>query len=1748
MNKHLFNVIFSQSKQLFVVVSEYCRHDGKTPRSSAIKTTRLPLFIPYSLTTLNIAMLLVFSSDAASRIIADPTAQSNQKATVLIQNGKPLINIRTPSTAGVSHNVYQQFDVDSEGVILNNSKNNPWLEKNEAKVILNEVNSHNASKLEGAIAVQGRKADVIIANQSGITVNGASFTNAGNVTLTTGKPALNQGDIGDITVEKGVITVGKNGLDSRQADYTQLLARTATIQGKVQAKSLGIVTGKNKINYQNGTIQVQKGKGERPQVAIDVAELGGMYAGKINLLATESGVGVKNLGTLQATNGQLILTADGKLENRGTLQSDIVSLATVRDDIENSGKLQGKSAVMISAGRDAILSGNGITPTRNTQGKETLAQGQVVIQAKGKVKLHDNTRIESSKSVPQQDIQLAADKIDTGVNVQLVSAGELKMAGKHSIVTRRDTQFSAEKDIVLYSNRDIHLLHTQLKSEKGNLVLQSEDPVVSAKDKPAVNTTPLADIMLEEGSLFAGKHILMKADKKLHLFRTQIDKATDMNLAAGDKLSYFLPMLKNSTTDQNNLTGNVSLYGKRITLGNAPTTAKLQAQNISLIANDGLLSIGDNNQLSAKKNLDIAALNGDIQTTNLHTTALNGTLSVLAKHNTRLMEKNSIKTVLQGKHGMTLGSVGNGILQLPTAFRSNAENGNIHLQAGGHLTTDFKHAENKSRGLSLVSDTGNIELKNATLELAENGLLLNAGKGAVNIENVTANAANGMISISAQANIKLSQTQLNAKEIVISSNKEINQNQDATTTNRFIATDILSLYSAGSQHLNNTTLQGGALILTAKHGGFNIQGNTDWKSVGSANLKNNSKTKSINGAFSIESKNHLTLLPQYSLRALSDLSIKTQNHLLLRGIAGKQGNSSAQVVKLNAGGRIDLTAGAVTLEASELKSNHINITSTTGNIELTALKNSAERYSDVNAAIILLKKEIQHIEEQAEKIKNSRKWGGFKRLELRKRLAPLREKQSQIQSIINIMIGPKKGYEHRGATLTAGAINLLSTGSIRIESAKMVAGDTVNIKSLGTTPTKNEQPAYGVLINGSLEVFEKGKEGHNSHSYAVFNTPTEITAKNGITIESTAQSADANLIISATDLQAPNGKISLYAYNDMRLESGQEEFYSYNFRSYKSGKWYKRKRVTETNTSKSSTANPASLTAQSLDLKAGGNIELYATELNAPKGSINITAGKALSLYAVDEENYHKHEKTKKSKYFGFISGGRSTSSSSKALQSALPARLVAKSAVTHSCWDTLLQGTQFTILTPAHIRVGVGEHARKDAKIMFEGIKTKVIEIQKSQSKSALWQSMKDRGSIVETLNLPTFTGPTPVFTAPGGLSVQLPQGAFRTEVEKLAKQPGMEYLNSIIQRKDVDWKRVKLEYEKWNHSQQGLSGAGAIIVAIAVAVATGGAGAAAFPTLATTAVGEAMVNAAMTSLITQASISTINNRGDLGKVFKDLGSKQTVKSLATAVVTAGVMEKAGGLGKMQQWKNSDIWTDKLSYNLVNNGISALSSATINGESLEKALKRGLLSAIAETGQGIAANHIKGLSDFSSSEFANRFVHKLAHAVAGCGAGATVGGKCVDGAVGAVIGEITAEIIGNNSELKYTKEEQDKLLGYAKIAAASVTAYLGGNANTAVDTAHTAVMNNYLSDWQEKQKQHELAQCATAYCRVITHIQWTVLSAGQDASFATGMLAAVPESLYDMVKGLADMAVSPIQTFKTAKTMIMHFLNSKIQ
>ena len=205
MNKNLFRIIFNKRRGQLMAVAETSSSQGKAASGEA--TAMSHTITTVALATLSFAVLCALGAvlwalpapQAHAQVVAYRQAPGNQQPTILqTANGVPQVNIQTPSAAGVSRNVYSQFDVQNNGVILNNSRTNtatqlggwvqgnPWLARGSARVILNEVNSSNPSYLNGYVEVAGQKAEVVIANPSGISVNGGGFINASKTTLTTG--------------------------------------------------------------------------------------------------------------------------------------------------------------------------------------------------------------------------------------------------------------------------------------------------------------------------------------------------------------------------------------------------------------------------------------------------------------------------------------------------------------------------------------------------------------------------------------------------------------------------------------------------------------------------------------------------------------------------------------------------------------------------------------------------------------------------------------------------------------------------------------------------------------------------------------------------------------------------------------------------------------------------------------------------------------------------------------------------------------------------------------------------------------------------------------------------------------------------------------------------------------------------------------------------------------------------------------------------------------------------------------------------------------------------------------------------------------------------------------------------------------------------------------------------------------------------------------------------------------------------
>ncbi len=371
MNKNKFRIVFNKLRGSMMAVPEGTKGHTNTDNGSGRQSVSIAFFlrpIPFSLLMMCGQIMLV--NTAQADIVADPVAAANQRPVILqTANGLPLVNIQTPSAAGVSRNTYKQFDVKSQGAILNNSntsvqtqlggwvQGNPHLAGGTARIILNEVNSQNPSLLNGFIEVAGSRAQVVIANPAGISCNGCGFINANRATLTTGTPMMSGGNLLGYRVGGGTIQFDGDGMDSAQTNFTDVIARAVEVNAGIWANALNITTGVNQVNIDsNGhatsvTPTTPDPGNVAPLFAVDVAALGGMYAGKIHMVGTEAGVGVRNAGTMGASVGEINITADGMLQNTGSLSAKTnIQLDTVA--LENPGSIKADGDITIQLSSD----------------------------------------------------------------------------------------------------------------------------------------------------------------------------------------------------------------------------------------------------------------------------------------------------------------------------------------------------------------------------------------------------------------------------------------------------------------------------------------------------------------------------------------------------------------------------------------------------------------------------------------------------------------------------------------------------------------------------------------------------------------------------------------------------------------------------------------------------------------------------------------------------------------------------------------------------------------------------------------------------------------------------------------------------------------------------------------------------------------------------------------------------------------------------------------------------------------------------------------------------------------------------------------------------------------------------------------------------------------------------------------------------------------------------------------------------
>ena len=394
---------------------------------------------------------------ASGPIMPDPKAEARHQPQVEeTANGIPLVNITAPSSGGVSRNEYEMFNVPDKGAILNNSYtlsktelagyvpgNNNMAER-PAKIIVNEVTGAGPTSMDGFLEVAGNRADVVIANPNGITVNGGGFINTGKAFLTTGKPVYDGEDhLQRFDITGGDILIEGKGLGGKETESLAILSRAVKINAGIWAKDLHITTGTNTVDAKTLEASAIEGKGGRPAFALDTAAIGGMYAGRITLVGTEKGLGVNNSGTWSAEDN-LTLDWNGDLKNSGTIYSkgntDLRASrlendktiaaernlsAAAKENIRNQGKLLAGENMGIYAGKTLDNAGHAMESGNNL----SIETGDAINNAAGTIKSGGSQQIKAGHTLTNTEGTLAADR---NINIQtdkmtgdgIVSAGK----------------------------------------------------------------------------------------------------------------------------------------------------------------------------------------------------------------------------------------------------------------------------------------------------------------------------------------------------------------------------------------------------------------------------------------------------------------------------------------------------------------------------------------------------------------------------------------------------------------------------------------------------------------------------------------------------------------------------------------------------------------------------------------------------------------------------------------------------------------------------------------------------------------------------------------------------------------------------------------------------------------------------------------------------------------------------------------------------------------------------------------------------------------------------------------------------------------------------------------------------------------------------------------------------------------------------------------------------------------------------
>ncbi|HCE7438978.1 TPA: DUF637 domain-containing protein, partial [Pseudomonas aeruginosa] len=766
-------------------------------------------------------------------------------------------------------------------------------------------------------------------------------------------------------------------------------------------------------------------------------------------------------------------------------------------------------------------------------------------------------------------------------------------------------------------------------------------------------------------------------------------------------------------------------------------------------------------------------------------------------------------------------------------------------------------------------------------------------------------------------------------------------------------------------------------------------------------------------------------------------------------------------------------------------------------------------------------------------------------------------REVSLSALTGDVINERTVTQHQSSYRGTGTTEAFADSAARIEAAQKLtvsaARDVANIG--GVIDSKGDLALQGgrdVLV--SAAVAERGwTAGSQAYQTQTTQMGAEVVAGRDISVSA---GRDISVVGSRIDARRD---VTFEAGRDVGLVAAANEEHAYG----------KTKKVTFQDDKITQQATRVDAGGD-LAINAGQDLRLVASQASAGDEAY-LVAGDKLELLAANDSSYYLYDKKSKGSF-----------GSKKTRRDEITDVTAVGSQISSGGDLTLLSGGDQTY-QGAKLASGNDLAIVSGGAVTFEAVKDLHQESHEKSKGDLAWQSSKGKGQTDETLRQSQLVAQGNLaIKAVEGLKIDLKhidQKTVSQTIDAMVQaDPQLAWLKQMEQRGDVDWRRVQELHDSWKYSNSGLGVGAQLAIAIVVTYFTAGAASAALGSMAGvgagsgsmmaaagstamvqagTAVGTAAAgwaNAAGTAvamgMASNGAISTINNRGNLGDVVKDVTSSDALRGYVvagtTAGLTAGVYDKwtstqtgtstalpntgavapAAGLGT---WQGVGQFT---SNQLLQNGTSVLLDRALGGKgSLGDALQNSLANAFAAYGFKLIGDTTHGVLDDGS-------LGKIGlHALMGGLAAEAVGGDFRTGALAAGVNEALVDSLAKQYASLPIDDKKGLLIMSSQLIGVLAASTQGDadakNLQTGAWVAGNATQHNYLSHWQEEKKRQEVDGCKDKQlCKTGIEAKWAIISAQQDVGIVVGVGGGIGLSTAETAVGVYELVKNWRETY----------------